>query len=105
MQGKRLQQFVIDKIDDLKGDNIVSLEVMGKSNITDYMVICTGQSSRHVMSIADHLVQQSRAMDVYPLGIEGQQDAEWIVVDLGEVMVHVMQKDARRLYELEKLWG
>ena len=92
MQGKALQDFVIDKIDDLKGQDIIALDVQGKS-------------SRHVMSIADHVVQESRAAGLLPLGVEGENSADWIVVDLGDVIVHVMQEESRRLYELEKLWS
>ncbi|MGM3174869.1 ribosome silencing factor [Dickeya lacustris] len=105
MQGQALQDFVIDKIDDLKGQDIVALDVKGKSSITDTMVICTGTSSRHVISIADHVVQQSRAAGMMPLGVEGESAADWVVVDLGDVIVHVMQEESRNLYELEKLWG
>jgi ribosome-associated protein len=105
LQGQALQDFVIDKLDDLKGQDIVALNVKGKSSITDYMVICTGTSSRHVSSIADHVVQESRAAGLMPLGVEGENDADWVVVDLGEVIVHVMQEESRHLYELEKLWG
>ncbi|UUE11095.1 ribosome silencing factor [Dickeya zeae] len=105
MQGQALQDFVIDKLDDLKGQDIVALDVKGKSSITDYMVICTGTSSRHVSSIADHVVQESRAAGLMPLGVEGENDADWVVVDLGDVIVHVMQEESRHLYELEKLWG
>ena len=83
MQGKALQDFVIDKIDDLKGQDIIALDVQGKSSITDCMIICTGTSSRHVMSIADHVVQESRAAGLLPLGVEGENSADWIVVDLG----------------------
>lgn len=104
MQGKAFQAFVIDKIDDLKGQDIIAIDVAGKSSVTDCMVICTGTSSRHVMSIADHVVQESRAAGMQPLGVEGQNSADWIVVDLGEIMVHVMQEESRHLYELEKLW-
>ena len=105
LQGKALQDFVVDKIDDLKGQDIIAIDVKGKSSITDCMVICTGTSSRHVMSIADHVVQESRAAGLLPLGVEGENAGDWIVVDLGDVIVHVMQEDSRRLYELEKLWG
>ena len=105
MQGKALQDFVIDKIDDLKGQDIVAIDVHCKSSITDCMIICTGTSTRHVMSIADHVVQESRAAGMLPLGVEGEAAADWIVVDLGDVMVHVMQEESRRLYELEKLWS
>ncbi|MDE8742153.1 ribosome silencing factor [Pectobacterium polaris] len=105
MQGQALQDFVIDKVDDLKAQNIVALNVQGKSSITDYMVICTGTSTRHVASIADHVVQSSRAAGLIPLGVEGENASDWVVVDLGDVMVHVMQEESRQLYELEKLWG
>ncbi len=105
LQGKALQDFVIDKIDDLKGQDIIALDVQGKSSITDCMIICTGTSSRHVMSIADHVVQESRTAGLLPLGVEGESVADWIVVDLGDVIVHVMQEESRRLYELEKLWS
>ncbi|MBJ3814548.1 ribosome silencing factor [Shimwellia pseudoproteus] len=105
MQGKTLQDFVIDKIDDLKGQDIIAIDVQGKSSITDRLVICTGTSSRHVMSIADHVVQECRAAGLLPLGVEGESEGDWVVVDLGDVMVHVMQEDSRQLYELEKLWS
>ncbi len=105
MQGKALQDFVIDKIDDLKGQDILALDVKGKSSITDCMIICTGTSTRHVTSIADHVVQESRLAGMLPLGVEGKAAADWVVVDLGEVIVHVMQEESRRLYELEKLWS
>ncbi|CAI0844633.1 ribosome silencing factor [Serratia ficaria] len=105
MQGKALQDFVIDKIDDLKGQDIIALDVQGKSSITDCMIICTGTSTRHVMSIANHVVQESRAIGMELFGMKGQEASDWIVVDLGEVIVHVMQEESRRLYELEKLWS
>ena len=105
MQGKALQEFVIDKIDDLKGQDIVTIDVQGKSSITDSMIICTGTSTRHVTSIAEHVEQESRAAGLMPLGIEGKSAADWVVVDLGDVIVHVMQEESRQLYELEKLWG
>jgi len=105
LQGKALQEFVIDKIDDLKGQNIIAIDVQGKSSITDCMIICTGTSTRHVASIADHVVQESRAAGLIPLGIDGKNTADWVVVDLGEVIVHVMQEESRVLYELEKLWS
>lgn len=105
LQSKALQNFVVDKIDDIKGQNIISLDVQGKSSITDCMIICTGTSSRHVMAIADHVVQSSCAAGVMPLGIEGEKGTDWVVVDLGDVIVHVMQEESRALYELEKLWS
>ncbi|ADP11924.1 MULTISPECIES: ribosome silencing factor [Erwinia] len=105
MQGQALQDFVVDKIDDLKGQNIVTLDVRGKSSITDCMVICTGTSTRHVVSIAEHVVQEARLAGLRPFGVDGRAAADWVVVDLGEVIVHVMQEESRQLYELEKLWS
>lgn len=105
MQGQTLQDFVIDKIDDLKGQDIVAVNVQGKSSITDCMIICTGTSTRHVASIADHVVQQSRAAGLKPISVDSKISTDWVVVDLGDVIVHVMQEESRRLYELEKLWS
>ncbi|MGV3346344.1 ribosome silencing factor [Enterobacteriaceae bacterium LUAb1] len=105
MEGQALQDFVIDKIDDLKGQNIVVLNVKGKSSITDCMIICTGTSTRHVVSIAEYVMQEVRHAGLMPLGAEGQTVADWVVVDLGDVIVHIMQEESRRLYELEKLWS
>ncbi|WP_237385942.1 ribosome silencing factor [Xenorhabdus sp. Sc-CR9] len=105
LQGTELQQFVIDKLEDSKAQDIVSIDVRGKSSITDCMVICTGTSSRHLMSVADNLVDDCRQAGIMPLGVEGQGISDWIVVDLGEIIVHVMQEDSRRMYELEKLWS
>ncbi|CAO97397.1 ribosome silencing factor [Erwinia tasmaniensis] len=105
MQGQALQDFVVDKIDDLKGQDIVTIDVHGKSSITDCMVICTGTSTRHVVSIAEHVVQEARLAGLRPFGVDGRAAADWVVVDLGEVIVHVMQEESRQLYELEKLWS
>lgn len=105
MQGTELQAFIIDKIEDAKGKDITSIDVHGKSSITDCMIICTGTSSRHVTSIAENVVEQAKAAGLMPLGIEGQGEADWVVVDLGDIIVHVMQEEARQLYELEKLWA
>ncbi|MCT4704664.1 ribosome silencing factor [Enterobacteriaceae bacterium H11S18] len=105
MQGKALQDFIVDKIDDLKGQDIIKIDVQGKSSITDCMIVCTGTSNRHVMSIAEHVVESSRKEGIDALSVKGITATDWIVVDLGEVIVHVMQEESRQLYELEKLWG
>jgi len=105
LQGKAFQDFVIDKIDDLKGQDIIAIDVKGKSSITDCMVICTGTSNRHVMAIAENVVQASREIGLSPMGVKGITASDWVVVDLGEVIVHVMQEESRQLYELEKLWS
>ncbi|GKX54205.1 ribosomal silencing factor RsfS [Leminorella grimontii] len=105
MQGRELQSFVIDKIEDVKGQDIVSIDVSKTSSITDCMIICTGTSSKHVQSIAEHVFQAARQAGMDPLGVESDADGEWIVVDLDDIMVHVLQDESRRRYELEKLWS
>lgn len=105
MQGQELQSFVIDKIEDFKGLDIVSIDVSKTSSITDCMIICTGTSSKHVQSIANHVVQSARLAGMLPLGVEGESAGDWVVVDLDDVIVHVLQEDSRQLYELEKLWS
>ena len=105
MQGQTLHTFIVDKIDDLKGRDIVVLDVRFKSSITDCMIICSGNSNRHVCSIADHVAEELRHAGLQPLGIEGEADGEWVLVDMGDVIVHVMQDDTRALYQLEKLWS
>ena len=100
-----LQDFIIDKIDDLKGKDIVTLDVRGKSSITDYMIVCTGTSNRHVSSIAAHLLDEAKKHGLLVLGSEGKNDADWVVVDMDSVIVHIMQEETRQLYELEKLWS
>lgn len=100
-----LHDFIFDKIDDLKAKDIISIDVRGKSSITDYMVICTGTSNRHVSSIASHLLDEAKKQGHLVLGSEGQSDADWVVVDLDSIIVHIMQEESRQRYELEKLWA
>lgn len=100
-----IQDFILDKVDDLKAQDSVVLDVRGKSPITETMIICTGTSKRHVHSIANHLTTEVKKAGYLVLGSEGEQESDWIVVDLDEVIVHIMQEEARALYELEKLWS
>ncbi|EAR54773.1 hypothetical protein SKA34_20857 [Photobacterium sp. SKA34] len=105
MQVQELQDFIVDKIDDIKAQDIVTIDVRGKSSITDVMVICTGSSNRHVSSIADHVNKESKLIDFPPFGISGEEEGQWVIVDMGNVMLHIMQEDARQVYQLEKLWS
>lgn len=105
MQENQVIEFITQKLEDLKVKNIVLLNVKGKSSITDYMIISTGTSTRHVASVAQHLIEQAKNEGIMVLGSEGRADADWIVVDFNSVIVHIMQEDSRLLYELEKLWS
>ncbi|MGY5381819.1 MULTISPECIES: ribosome silencing factor [Vibrio] len=105
LQQQQLTHFLADKADDMKAVNIVTLDVQGKSSVTDYMVICTGTSKRHVASIADHIANEVKKIGLEPLGMDGEKEGEWVVLDMGSTMLHVMQEEHRALYQLEKLWG
>jgi ribosome-associated protein len=100
----RLADTVIRSIEDLKGKDIRRIDVGKLTDVTDVLVIASGTSSRHVKSIADNVVEEARKAGTRPLGIEGKDAGEWILVDFGDVVVHVMGEEARRFYALEKLW-
>lgn len=104
MQSKALTAFVIEKIEDLKGRDIVTLDISKKSSFADYMVVCSGNSNRHVKSIAQSVATECRTEGLEPLGIEGNDVGEWSLVDLGEVIVHIMTDTTRDRYQLEQLW-
>jgi ribosome-associated protein len=97
-------QFVIDKLEDMKARDIVQINVEGKSTVTDTLIVCSGNSKKHVSSIAENLVVEMKSADIPPLSVEGKQTGEWVLVDLGNVVVHVMQDESRDFYQLEKLW-
>lgn len=100
----RLRKLVIDALDDLKAKDVVEIDVRGKSGVTDLLVVASGTSSRHVKSIADEVVKQAKHAGMPPIGVEGQREAEWVLVDLGDVIVHVMLPRTREFYGLERLW-
>ena len=91
-------------LDDAKAENVVVIDIRGKSSIGDYMVVASGTSTRHVKSSADEVVRFAKKLGVMPLGVEGEREAEWVLVDLGDVIVHVMLPRVREFYALERLW-
>lgn len=105
MQAQELQQCVVEKIEDLKARDLVILDVADSSPVTEYMLICTGNSKQHVRSIAEHVAVEMKKLGYQAQGIEGQSAGEWVLVDLGAVVLHVMQDDSRDFYQLEKLWA
>jgi ribosome silencing factor RsfS/YbeB/iojap len=101
---EQLRQLVLDALDDLKAKDVTEVDVRGKSGVTDLLVIASGTSSRHVKSIADEVVKQAKHAGNPPIGVEGQREAEWVLVDLGDVIVHLMLPRTREFYGLERLW-
>jgi ribosome-associated protein len=104
MNADELKDVVEAALDDLKGHNRVTLDVRGMTDVMDYLVIVSGTSNRHVRSLADNVVQEAKKRGERPLGVEGEDGGEWVLVDLGDVVVHVMLPATREFYDLERLW-
>lgn len=88
-----------------KGRNIIVLDVGELTSFADAFVIATGTSDRHTRAVADAVIESAKALGTAPLGVEGYEDGEWVLIDLNDVIVHVFQAEARRDYDLERLWG
>ncbi|MGD2167414.1 MAG: ribosome silencing factor [Gammaproteobacteria bacterium] len=100
----RLQRLVQETLDDMKALDVVALDVRHLTTITDVMFVASGRSDRHVRAIAEAIVERSEQAGVRPLGVEGMDGGEWVLIDLSDVIVHVMIPRARDFYEIEKLW-
>ncbi|HLS05145.1 MAG TPA: ribosome silencing factor [Wenzhouxiangella sp.] len=100
-----LRDMAVEVAEDAKGEDIEVIDLMDRGSFADYMIIVSGNSSRHVGAIADRLVQRSKREGHQPLGVEGADGGEWVLVDLADVIVHVMQPQTRAYYNLEKLWA
>lgn len=99
-----LLDIVLHALDELKAKNVSSLDVRELTSISDNMVIASGTSTRHVKALADNVVVESKKHGFNPIGVEGADGADWVLVDLGDVIVHVMQQSTREYYDLERLW-
>jgi ribosome-associated protein len=104
MDVNTLKTLVIDALDDLKAVNTVTLDVTDLTDVTDYLVITSGTSNRHVKSLANNVVVEAKKAGLPPLGVEGDDVGEWVLVDFGDVVVHVMLPATRDFYDLERLW-
>jgi ribosome-associated protein len=99
-----LRDLVIACLEDLKAVDIQVIDVTGRSSLTDTLVIASGNSTRHLKGMAEKVIQRAKEAGAQPLGVEGDRDAEWILVDLNDVIVHMMLPQTRAFYNLEKLW-
>ena len=102
---EQLLTTITDALDDKKGQQIEVINVKGKCSFADQIVIVTGSSSRHVKSLAGEVGIISKKSGLIPLGVEGMDAGEWVLVDLGDIIVHVMQAKTREFYQLEKIWN
>ena len=99
-----LKESILNILEDNKAENLSMIDVKNKSSVTDTMIIVSGRSTRHVKAIADNLVTKLKKNKVKPIGIEGYNKSEWILLDYGDLLVHVMHPETRAFYSLEKLW-
>ncbi|WP_086929746.1 ribosome silencing factor [Agarilytica rhodophyticola] len=101
---ENLNEIIKNAIEDSKGQDVTELDVTELSDVMDCLVIVTGTSSRHVKSLAQNIVEDTKKAGIQAIGVEGMEDGEWTLVDFGDTVVHVMQQSTRDFYELEKLW-
>lgn len=105
LQSEAIRKLVINALEGLKAENIVVLDVRDRASFTDSMIFASGNSSRHVKSIAGAVIEAAKAAGMPPIGVEGEAVGEWVLVDMGDAVVHVMLPDTRVFYDLEKLWS
>lgn len=102
---EKVKDLIVSILDDFKGEDIVTLDLEGKTSIADFMIIASGTSSRHVHTLAHRVVQALKEADLYNIPPEGGESAEWVVVDAGDVVVHIFKPEVREVYNLEKMWS
>ncbi len=105
MNSKQVIEMAVSALEDMKGVDLAVIDIVGKSSIADAMVLVTGTSQRHVRSLAESVRLSAKQADHPPLGVEGGDSSDWVLVDLGDVIVHVMTEEKREFYSLEKLWS
>ena len=105
MKSEQLCELVIDALDDIKAQDIVQLDVRDMTTVTDYMIVASGTSNRHVKALVDNVSEKAKAAGHAPIGVEGENGGEWVLLDLEDALVHVMLPKVREFYNLEKLWS
>ncbi len=105
LTSEALKTLVIEALEDVKAENIVVLDVRETAGFTDYMIVASGSAQRQVKALAQRVLERCQQHGLYPLGVEGEREAEWVLVDLADVVVHVMLPATREFYGLEKLWS
>ena len=100
-----LNDIIIKALEDMKAKDIVTLDVRGLSDVMDTLIIASGTSSRHVRSVAENAIEEAKKSNIRPIGVEGLDAPEWVLVDFSDTILHVMMPASRELYDLEKLWS
>lgn len=104
MEIKALLDVIHTVLDEKKGQNIVIIDVIGRTSFTDYMIVVSGTSNRHLKALSDYVMEKVKELGVIPLGVEGDQGSDWVLLDLGDIILHIMTEQSREYYQLEKLW-
>ncbi len=102
---RKLKRLIETSLDDDKAQDIVAIDLAGKSSLADYMIVASGLSQRHLSALADHLMDKLRAIGFGSVPIEGKESSDWVVLDAGNIIVHLFHPEARRHYNLEKMWA
>lgn len=105
MKSEKLSQLVVDALEDGKGLDIVKLDVSDMTTVTDWMIVASGTSGRHLRALIDNVAEKAKAAGYPPIGVEGEEGGEWVLLDLQDALVHVMLPKVREFYNLEKLWS
>jgi len=105
MNSKKLSALIVDALDDIKAQDIVILDVRDMTPVTDYMIIASGTSNRHVQALVENVAEKAKEAGHRPIGVEGEEGGEWVLLDLQDALVHVMLPKVREFYNLEKLWS
>lgn len=103
-EADRLIKIILGSLDDAKAEEVVSIDLHGKTSLADHMVVASGRSNTHVGAIADRLLRDCKALGV-TVRVEGLQNCDWVLVDAGDAIVHVFRPEVRQFYNLEKMWG
>ena len=98
-------RLILARLDDMKAEDTVTIDLSGKTTIGDYMVVTSGRSNRHVGAVADHIVEDLEKAGLPDVRVEGQPHCDWVLIDAGDVIVHVFRPEVRAFYNLEKMWG
>lgn len=105
LNSEELSDLVVEALDDVKAQDIVKLDVRNMTTVTDYMIVASGTSNRHVQALVDNVAEKAKAAGHRPVGVEGEAGGEWVLLDLQDALVHVMLPKVREFYNLEKLWS